>query len=386
MTVTVKRTDYLALVTPQAHTTIVRLAPDGKRVAFARVIGHVQELCISEAVESDPEAEDDSFWLDEKTMTRAEEEVTVLCASRDGPITDIAWSPSGSHVAFRAGGSPPGFGDQVIWARSDEPGELGRADGMAFAWSPDRPVLYVADPDEFALRRIAIDEGKSQDLAEFIHFRNPRYWPQVNACPDGRRLVFTSRHASDDTTRVWLVEPAEGRPETQLITWIPGSDVYVAPVWSTKGVSLALYVVHADVGRSGLIVLRGLRGEGQIFYEHEALDGAVAPAWAIDGRSFALFRHEPQPAGAPTPAEAAEQTEEDDPFDPQRMPTGSPGQLLGDHALVRLDLETGLHDRLCEPGELRGSVRALDDTRLLIDGGKAAHVLELTVTQEEKKE
>lgn len=385
MAVAVTRTDYLPRVDPRSRSELVRLSPDRKQVAFVRTIGWVASVCVTPVRERSPSTEDDAWrgLVDEDTVDSplaAAEGLVELVRPEAGPVVDLEWSPDGAYLAYRMAGAPPGIDDEIGWVRADEPGELGRSPGTAFSWAPRRPALYVADPGQYVLRRVAVEGGKPRELAELIHYRNPRFWPQVEASPDGSRIAYTTRDERDETTRVWLVEAGDDGPQTSLVTWIPGVDLHAYLAWSHKGVSLALFVVHEQQHRSGLIVLKQLRGEGKIWYQHEALDGPAPPAWAPDGRSFSLFRRAgPKPAADERNADAALVA---DPYDPKTIPTGAPGQLLGNHALVRLDLATGDVAELAPAGALQGTPRYLDDERLLIDGGRTAHVLQLQVADD----
>lgn len=368
---------------------LVRLSPDGRRVAFACYDGGAMTLWVSAAVAREAAEPWDLHEVDGGRVPSDSERALMLVECREGPLVDVAWSSDGSHLAYRVGGFPPGYGETIGWVHSTEAGRLGRTAGIAFAWAPNRPALYVADVDEYAIRRIPIDGAPARSLAEFVYFRDPAFWPRIVPSPDGTRVAFTTRNDPEDVCRLWTIEPQAGQPAARLVTMVPGADAHLLPLWSPKGVSLGLHVVHVALRTTGFVVLRALRGEGEIFYQHEAVDGPVTPAWRPDGRALALYRHDadasPVPSGTGSPATeldpglelSVDTTAGPDPLDPNSFPKGSPGQPLPDQTLGLLDLSTGAVQPLAATGELSGELRFLDQDHLLVDGGACAHLLRL---------
>lgn len=368
MTLTVERTDYQPSLDDDVPAQLVRLSPDGQRWAFVSGRSAPQTVSVGAA---EPQLVGDQPYRvprdDEPTVDAGP---TLLALCRGGPPADLRWSPDGQHVAYRIAGFPPGFGDRIGWARTDKPGEIGSLPGTAFAWAPKGQVLFVANTDAYHLGRVEMDSGRFQQLAELIHARDARFWPQIAPSPSGEQIVFTARHQPEDTVRVWSVARQDGEPTAELVTLVPGADIHVLPFWSPKGRSLGLQVVHPEQQRTGLIVLRNMQGEGEILYRNESLDGPLPPAWAPDGKAIALYCQRATDDLAAPPKPMAPE-----PLDPAERPTGGPAPPMPDQTLCLLDLETGEPQPLAERGELSGELRFLDERRLVVDGGPTAHVL-----------
>ncbi|MBI4700714.1 MAG: PD40 domain-containing protein [Deltaproteobacteria bacterium] len=296
----------------------VRLSPDGRRLAFT-VAG----------------AADAGLYVADVGAGEA----LKLVGYPGWQSPEIGWSPDGALVAYRIAAATPGYDDQVGWVSAAERGEINRCEGQAFAWAPRARVLFVADCKALALVRHDPDQGTSRPLSDFHHHNDQgaRFVPRVASSPDGARLAYVARNELEDTSRVFCVERRNGELKTELLTWIPGADAHVFPFWSPKGVSLGLYVVHQGLDKTGIVLVKGLQGEGEIFYESAQMDGLAPPAWAPDGHALALVRR-------------------------------------GDE-LCRLDLgDRSLHP-LCAPGAVRGEPRFAADGRLVVEGGAAAYLL-----------
>lgn len=365
---------------------LTRLSPDRRRVAFTCRDGEQTTLYACDAAERHPPYGDGGDEVPADGGDPSEASLVRLCDCGARPVRDLAWSPDGTLLAYRLGGFPPGFGEDIGWVGSTTPGELGRVAGLAFAWAPRSPALYVADPDEATVRRVAIDGRRHQRLADFLHFREAEFWPRLAPSPDGKRLAFTTRDDPADLWRVFCIEAEQGEPATTLVTTVPGADAHVLPLWSPGSVSLGLFIVHVALQTSGFIVLRAMRGEGELFYQQEGTDGPVTPAWAPDGRALVLYRWvasvSAERPSNPTPTNAEDddllaESARPDPLDPRNFPTGSPDRRLPEHQLTLLDLATGSTVPLADPGGLCGEPRFLDDELVQVDGGSQALLLRL---------
>lgn len=285
--------------------------------------------------------------------------VTYVPAVQGGWVAEeLSFSPDGAHVAYvKGGGPPPGGGRGVGWASTTSPGELGHVPAASFAWTPKGQALVVADLERERVLRFAMSGGPPQELAPIHDDGDPMFPPRIAVSPDGLRVAFTSRRVDDDVTEVFVTTRESTGPKTTLLTEIPGVGVHVRPFWSPKGHTLAMLVVHLGQSKSAIIAVPKLEGEGVVLYENELIDLAEPPAWSPSGRSIAFFHVEA----------------------PRHEFTKS-----GPARLVLLDVSAGAEGEpapraaLTAPDELVGVPHFLDDNRLAIDAGGAAHVLTLT--------
>ena len=161
------------------------------------------------------------------------------------------------------------------------------------------------------LVRCDVRRGKRRALVPYLHHALADLPPALVPAPDGQRLGITCRNALEDVTRVVIVSRREGQVVGDVLTWIPGAEQHAFPCWSPQGRSLALWMVNVGLDRTGLVVVKGLAGEGEIFYQRDGLDEPVQPAWEPGGRAIWLLgaggqllrldldRRQPEPVGAP---------------------------------------------------------------------------------------
>jgi Tol biopolymer transport system component len=293
----------------------VRLSPDGTQVAFV--------------VRDAPEAGIYAGPVGSDVFTK-------LVGYGSFATTEIAWSGDGQYIAFHVTGEAIGYQDQVGLVASGDRGEIIRYDGQGFAWAHKGAVLYVLDGARMALMRYDVAKGTAREMGEFAHHYDERFRPRVVPSADGSKIAFTSRNALEDTTRVFIVAREGGDVVSRPLTWIPGADVHVHPFWSPKGVSLGLYMVHEALETTGLVLVKKLQGDGEIYYQREGLDDPTPPAWAPDGKSI-LFRT--------------------------------------DEALSRLDLADKSVHRLALNEEAPGGLRFVAPDQLALEGGDAVRMM-----------
>lgn len=309
---------------PRAGGDIVRVALDaaGERVAFAEVGGRAPGIYVCAAA-----ALDDA--------------VQVADGHGFTPV-DLRWSPTGEHLAYRI--APTSLRpDEVAWAGVKARRELGRIEGMGMAWLPSGKALLVSDPEASQLLKIEVATGKSVALTDQRFEPSPSFFPAIVPSPDGSRVAFTGRDEGDDSSHVWWLLRQGKELAVEHVTRVPGANVHVQPFWSPKGRTLGLWLVHTGKRRTGLVLLRGLEGDGELLYRHDALDDAGGPAWAPGGRHIAFLR---------------------------RVDTAG-------FALALLRAGDGTLDLLTEPGRLEGRLRFSTGYRLLVDGEGAAHRIQI---------
>jgi hypothetical protein len=306
---------------------LTRLAPDGKHLAWVGDDG-IEVAIFVAAIGGEP---------------------VRLVRLRNGEVDELGWSPSGDRLAYVVGSAlPTGVERNVGWAALGE-GELGRVDGAAFGWSSTGRALLVADLRRQSLVNVEIATKKELILCSLADDGDLDFPPVVTVAPNGDRAAFTSRRRAHDIGDVWVLGRRSEGLTAELITQIPGAHARVFPFWSPKGRTLGMHVVHFDLGRSAVILMRHLQGDGEVFHHHELCNAPVAPAWSPSGRHLALW-----------------------------VATGM-GRFgaLGPQTLTLIDTRTRATHVL---GELPyGTPRFIDDRCLAIDGGAIVEVLMLSV-------
>jgi Tol biopolymer transport system component len=258
-------------------------------------------------------------------------------------LSELSWNPAGTLLAsIQEIGSTPAR-RMLTWRDPVFERLSGWFDVHSYAWSPDGRSIVIADHGERKLRRLAADEeaGEPSDLAPLDDDGDPLLAPWIAPCPDGRRVVYSSRRAREGVTDLRL--------DGEVLTEIPGVAVQAAPFWSADGRSLGVHLVHLEEEKSAILIVPDLKGDGEILYARNLVDLPGPGAWSPSGHSIAFFR------------------------------TATPkhdGTRSGDPELVLLDVRTGELSPLTEPGEMAGRPRFLDGSRLVVDGGRAAHLFE----------
>ncbi|MBK8258628.1 MAG: hypothetical protein IPK82_38955 [Polyangiaceae bacterium] len=313
---------------PGGTVSLVRVGPRGDHVAFVIPSGENAGI----------------YTWDVSGGTRR---VTAL---EQGSIDDLVWSPTGDHVAYLIGGGPPGSYGEIGWASTKAAGELGRTQGMSFAWTPKGNALIVADPAAKALVRKPLT-GDSQVLTELADDFDPQNAPKIALSFDGALICTTVRRTADDVSEVLIVERTSKGLETKVLTQIPGASVIVRPLWAPRTPTIALYIVHLEQEKSAIVAVPRLEGEGIILYESDFIDPAERPAWSPTGRTIAFFG-----------VEKAH----------NEFTKAGPARLF---LLTEIASEKPILLPVSAPGEMVGGLSFVDEKKLAVDGGSEAFVL-----------
>src|SRR6185295_8160995 len=86
--------------------------------------------------------------------------------------------------------------------------------------------------------------------------------PAVPACiapsPDRRRIALATRRTFEDRATVSIFAKNGDAWDTAVLTDVPGASARVFPVWSPKGLTVMLHIVHAALRTSGMVAFREL--------------------------------------------------------------------------------------------------------------------------------
>jgi hypothetical protein len=273
---------------------------------------------------------------------------TRRVAPLQAPPEALAWSPSGSHLAYLLGSDVPTGLARNVGVADAAGGEIARLPGAAFCWGAKQPALLVADLQRQRVVHHRFDDGSATEVSDIADDGDVRYPPRLVMAPAGRRVAVVSRQARRGVTELWTLTRTADGWDREPVTELPGVNVRVEPMWSSKAVSLAMHVAHRTLGKSAVILLPQLRGEGQVLRVHDRLDPPFCPAWSPSGERIACF--------------VAAQVEP---------------------RLCVIDTRAAHPDREPEPAQpagasvVAGDLRFTDDRTLVVDGGEAAQLLRL---------
>ena len=327
----------------EAQVDHVRVAPDGKRLAFARKDGEHAGIYVQDA---------------DGNSQR------ILECTELMPV-EITWSPDGKLLAYGLSeGDEIGARRQVGWASStapgggqggvQPPGEIGWVGGATHAFRPDSGALFVYSSPTLSVCDVTKDSGERVGFAKDTG--DPRFPPRIAVSRDAAQIALSVRNSFDEHLAVWIFQRAGEREivgtaeyQTSFLTEVPGAEAFVIPFWSPKGVSLGLLIAHLEKEKSGIVVFRGGEGDGEILYESELIDAAVAPAWAPSGDSIVF-------------TQAVE------------LPTEADPDAIG-YRLAVLSFTERVVVPITGPDKVLGQPRFLGARGLVIDGGEEAHLL-----------
>lgn len=260
-------------------------------------------------------------------------------------VEDLAWSPDGAFVAASLADVRQGPGGvRTVQRIPVHAGAEARSvPGAAFAWEPRGGGLVVADPWTGEIRR----HGAASGLVCAVRDDgDPLRAPALAVSPDGARLAFTTLQAGPDRAQVRVVDLPSGEP--RVLTELPSAAVRAVPFWTPDGRSLGVLLADLEQGRSGLVLVRNLAGEGELLYASELLLMPHRPSFSPSGGRLAFL-------------------------DVERP--HHPFTKAGPPRLALLDVATQAKSFLTGPDAVAGDVRWLGEDRLVVDGEASAAVV-----------
>jgi dipeptidyl aminopeptidase/acylaminoacyl peptidase len=264
-------------------------------------------------------------------------------------VEDLAWSPDGAFVAASLADATQGPGGErtVRWLPVGDGEDPRPVPGASFAWEPRGAGLIVADPWTGEIRRHGAATGRPGLVCAVRDDGDPLRAPALTVSPDGARLAFTTLDVGRDRAEVRVVDLPSGEP--RVLTALPKASIRAVPFWTPDARSLGLLVADLELGTSGLALVRGLEGEGELLYASGLILPPHRPAFSPSGRQVAFLdverpHHEFTKAGPPR--------------------------------LALLDVAGRAKRFLTSPDEAAGDVRWLSEERLVVDGEASASVVE----------
>ena len=259
-------TDKTNLTSDPASEGSPDLSPDGRTVAFQRMIG-------SPSGGTPPD-----FQI--YGVPSAGGAASFLNGSPDAFDVTPAWSPDGSALAWVAstsGGNPDIFSASPPTAAPSKVLETPETEGYS-EWgrlaSGTSAIAYHVQPDDPAdpagVWRVRLVELPSKTVRSFGEGRHPEI------SPDGRKLVFASNRGGGDY-EIYVVDlTVAGATPTPLTS---NSVDDFTPSWSPDGTKLA-WTSHPNDGRADVFTMNA-NGSAQQNLTNSPGTDDFEPSWGV---------------------------------------------------------------------------------------------------------
>lgn len=239
---------------PDAYDTLIRLSPDGRRMAFTRHSGAHDIYVVPLGGGEARRLTHDNAW-----------------------INGLDWTPDGANIVF----SSNRLGGNRLWkvrvsGGEPEPLPVGQEDAFSPSLSHDgHRLAYTHSSRDVNIWRYEVPQLSSQTTTPLKLIASTYMDLSQQFSPDGKKIVFASERSG--STEIWVCD-SDGSNPRQLTFF--GGPLVGTPRWSPDGQQIAfdsnqggnsdIYVVKADGGRPRRLTTGNY--------------AEVAPSWSRDGR------------------------------------------------------------------------------------------------------
>jgi Tol biopolymer transport system component len=255
----------------QGNETAPAFSPDGRVLAFARVIQTVSYLYLLHLGEG-----------------YGPQGAPQRVPSEDPVTVGVAWTPDGNHIVFSSGrwGSSARSSNPRLWrVVASAPGKPRR---LSFAQESARApsisllgnrLAYSVDTGDTNIWRVDLPGPERKPGVPFRFISSTRADSQPAFSPDGKSIAFGSDRSG--TQEIWLCE-SDGLNPVQLTSFGSSGEFSSGWKWSPDGRSIAFY---RSVGENlEVYVVSANGGVPRRLTTDPAQDNW--PCWSRDGQSI----------------------------------------------------------------------------------------------------